>query len=410
MLLRNVFRNAGCVGRHLRVSLSSCRMFQYDANAVIGTKVDANSPEYRENYAQMKTVVGDLKSVTSKILLGGDETSRKRHMSRKKLLPRERIERLIDPGSCFLELSQLAGYKMYENEEVPAGGLLTGIGRISNVDCLIVANDPTVKGGSYYPITVKKHLRAQEIASQNRLPCVYLVDSGGANLPRQADVFPDREHFGRIFFNQARLSADGIPQLAVVLGSCTAGGAYVPAMSDEVIIVREQGTIFLGGPPLVRAATGENVSAEKLGGGQMHCSRSGVADHLAANDQHALALARRAVGALNWNVNSSKRTNEHALKTIQFDNSDNQLNSHSRIEEPLFSVDELYGIVGTNLKRSFDVREVIARVVDGSRFHEFKALYGETLVCGFAHLFGYPIGIIANNGVLFSESALKVTY
>ncbi|CAG0883446.1 unnamed protein product [Cyprideis torosa] len=301
------------------------------------------------------------------------------------MLPRERIHLLLDEGSPFLELSSLAAHELYPGEDVPAGGIITGIGRISGNECVIVANDPTVKGGTYYPVTVKKHLRAQEIASENNLPCVYLVDSGGANLPRQADVFPDREHFGRIFYNQANLSGKGIPQLAVVLGSCTAGGAYVPAMSDESVIVRQQGTIFLGGPPLVRAATGEVISDEELGGADVHCVESGVTDHYALNDGHALSIARRLVRNLNRPSKSS-------------------LPSYA---DPLFSADELYGIVGTNLKRTFDVREVVARIVDGSRFAEFKQRYGDTLVTGFASIFGQPVGIVGNNGVLFSQSALK---
>ncbi|KAJ2361678.1 Methylcrotonoyl-CoA carboxylase beta chain, mitochondrial, partial [Coemansia sp. RSA 2607] len=293
---------------------------------------------------------------------------------------------LLDPGAPFLELSQLAGMGLYEDADVAGGGVITGIGRINGVECMIVANDATVKGGTYYPITVKKHVRAQEIARENRLPCVYLVDSGGANLPHQAEVFPDRDHFGRIFYNQATMSAQGIPQIAVVMGSCTAGGAYVPAMADESIIVRQQGTIFLAGPPLVRAATGEVVSAEDLGGADLHCRTSGVTDHLAADDTHALALARECVAQLNWN--------KAAEPAAYFD-------------EPLYSADELGGVVGTNLRRSYDVRQVIARLVDGSRMHEFKRLFGTTLVTGFAHVHGHPVGIVANNGVLFSDAAQK---
>ncbi|MEE6458652.1 hypothetical protein FKM82_000377 [Ascaphus truei] len=337
----------------------------------------------------MTALVTELKDRAEKIRLGGGEKPRALHTSRGKLLPRERIDRLVDPGSVFLEFSQFAGYQLYGNEEVPAGGIITGIGRVSGVECLIIANDATVKGGAYYPITVKKHLRAQEIAMQNHLPCVYLVDSGGANLPRQADVFPDRDHFGRIFYNQARMSSQGISQVAVVMGSCTAGGAYVPAMADESIIVRKHGTIFLGGPPLVKAATGEEVSAEDLGGADLHCRKSGVTDHYALDDDHALHLARKTVRSLNY-----KKTLDVTLE---------------KPEEPLFPADELYGIVGANLKKNFDVREVIARVVDGSRFDEFKALYGDTLVTGFARIFGYPVGIIGNNGVLFSESAKKAS-
>ncbi|TEA36254.1 hypothetical protein DBR06_SOUSAS18910021, partial [Sousa chinensis] len=329
---------------------------------------------------------------------GGGEKARARHISRGKLLPRERVDNLIDPGSPFLELSQFAGYQLYGDEEVPAGGIITGIGRVSGVECIIVANDATVKGGTYYPVTVKKHLRAQEIAMQNRLPCIYLgkctyfssVDSGGANLPRQAEVFPDRDHFGRIFYNQAVMSSKSIIQIAVVMGSCTAGGAYVPAMADENIIVRKQGTIFLGGPPLVKAATGEEVSAEDLGGADLHCRKSGVSDYYALDDNHALHLARKIVRNLNY----QKKMDVNIEPS----------------EDPLFPADELYGIVGANLKRNFDVREVIARIVDGSRFNEFKALYGDTLVTGFARIFGYPVGIVGNNGVLFSESAKKATH
>lgn len=358
--------------------------------ATIGSSVDTNSSVYQESYERMKALVTELKERAEKIRLGGGEKARSLHTSRGKLLPRERIDRLIDPGSPFLEFSQFAGYELYGNEEVPAGGVITGIGRVSGIECLIVANDATVKGGTYYPITVKKHLRAQEIAMQNHLPCVYLVDSGGANLPRQADVFPDRDHFGRIFYNQAKMSSQRISQIAVVMGSCTAGGAYVPAMADESIIVKKQGTIFLGGPPLVKAATGEQVSAEDLGGADLHCRKSGVTDHYALDDSHALHLARKAVRALNY----KKKLDVTVENT----------------EDPLFPADELYGIVGDNLKKNFDVREVIARVVDGSKFDEFKALYGDTLVTGFARIFGYPVGIIGNNGVLFSESAKKGTH
>ncbi|XP_053387698.1 methylcrotonoyl-CoA carboxylase beta chain, mitochondrial-like [Mercenaria mercenaria] len=338
----------------------------------------------------MTNLVGELRGRISTILQGGGEKARHRHISRGKLLPRERIQKLLDPESPFLELSQLAGYELYKGEDVPAGGIITGIGRVSGVECMIVTNDPTVKGGSYYPITVKKHIRAQEIAQQNHLPCIYLVDSGGANLPRQADVFPDRDHFGRIFYNQANMSSLNIPQVAVVLGSCTAGGAYVPAMADESIIVKKQGTIFLGGPPLVKAATGEEVSAEDLGGADLHCSKSGVTDYYAQDDTHALHLARNVIRNINYKKDPQ-------VTVIQ-------------PEAPLYPADELYGIVGGNLKKTFDVREVIARIVDGSKFDEFKALYGETLVTGFARLWGYPVGIIGNNGVLFSDSALKGTH
>ncbi|CAG8560206.1 6874_t:CDS:10 [Diversispora eburnea] len=326
-----------------------------------------------KNSSRMNKLVNELEEIVGKITLGGGKEVRKRHLDRKKLLPRDRINRLLDNGSPFLEFSQLAGYKLY-SDEIPAGGIVTGIGRVSGVECMIIANDSTVKGGTYYPITVKKHLRAQEIARENRLPSIYLVDSGGANLPNQADVFPDRDHFGRIFYNQSTMSAKGIPQIAVVMGSCTAGGAYVPAMADQSIIVAKQGTIFLAGPPLVKAATGEIVTAEELGG-----RTSGVTDHYAIDDEDALRLARNVLDL--------------------------------RIpEEPLYSPTELGGIVGDNLRKSFDVRNVIARIVDGSRFKEFKELYGTTLVTGFAHIYGYPVGIVANNGILFSESALKGTH
>ncbi|CAH2296887.1 methylcrotonoyl- carboxylase beta chain, mitochondrial [Pelobates cultripes] len=366
------------------------RLYHGDKVGSIGSRPDCSSPVYQESYENMKALVTDLKEKAETIRMGGGGKARTLHESRGKLLPRERIDRLLDPGSAFLEFSQLAGYQLYGNEDVPAGGIITGIGRISGIECIIVANDATVKGGTYFPITVKKHLRAQEIAMQNHLPCVYLVDSGGANLPRQADVFPDRDHFGRIFYNQARMSSKGISQIAVVMGSCTAGGAYVPALADESIIVKKQGTIFLGGPPLVKAATGEEVSAEELGGADLHCRKSGVTDHYALDDHHALHLARKVVRDLNY----KKKLDV----TIE------------KPEEPLFPADELYGIVGTNLKKNFDVREVIARIVDGSKFDEFKALYGDTLVTGFSRIFGYPVGIIGNNGVLFSESAKKAAH
>ncbi|XP_059948997.1 methylcrotonoyl-CoA carboxylase beta chain, mitochondrial [Mesoplodon densirostris] len=379
----------------LRLALRPCaraaapapRAYHGDSVATLGTQPDSSSAIYQENYEQMKALVNQLHERAQNIRLGGGEKARARHISRGKLLPRERVDNLIDPGSPFLELSQFAGYQLYGEEEVPAGGIITGIGRVSGVECIIVANDATVKGGTYYPVTVKKHLRAQEIAMQNRLPCIYLVDSGGANLPRQAEVFPDRDHFGRIFYNQAVMSSESIIQIAVVMGSCTAGGAYVPAMADENIIVRKQGTIFLGGPPLVKAATGEEVSAEDLGGADLHCRKSGVSDYYALDDNHALHLARKIVRNLNYQKKMDV--------TIE------------PSEDPLFPADELYGIVGANLKRNFDVREVIARIVDGSRFNEFKALYGDTLVTGFARIYGYPIGIVGNNGVLFSESAKK---
>lgn len=369
-------------------NLTSLRTKFYHNVSVIGTQQDTTSSTYQENYAQMKVLVDELKTTTSKIVDGGGRKAKEKHVSKGKLLPRDRIDILLDKNSPFLEFSQLACYRMYENEEVPAAGIITGIGRVEGTECVIVANDATVKGGTYYPMTVKKHLRAQEIAQENRLPCLYLVDSGGANLPRQADVFPDKTHFGRIFYNQANMSAAGIAQIAVVMGSCTAGGAYVPAMSDENIIVDRQGTIFLAGPPLVKASTGEEVTAEDLGGASLHCRNSGVTDHLAVDDTHALHLTRRIVRNLN-------RTRTIDLKPEQ------------TIDLPLHNVDEIYGIVGANLKRPFNVKEVIARVVDRSEFHEFKAEYGETLVTGFGRIHGYPVGIVANNGVLFSESALK---
>jgi 3-methylcrotonyl-CoA carboxylase beta subunit len=347
---------------------------------------DPRSVEFSANAAEMRVLVDDLRARVAEVALGGGETSRQRHLARNKLLPRDRVAGLIDPGSPFLELSQLAAYGLYDNE-VPAAGIVTGIGRVSGRECVIVANDATVKGGTYFPITVKKHLRAQEIALHNRLPCIYLVDSGGAFLPMQDEIFPDRDHFGRIFFNQANLSAEGIPQIAAVMGSCTAGGAYVPAMSDETIIVRKQGTIFLGGPPLVQAATGEIVSAEDLGGADVHARTSGVVDHYARDDRHALALCRRIVAGLNHSKQPQVALREpHA---------------------PRYDPAELYGVVPANLRATYDAREVIARIVDASEFDEFKHLYGTTLLCGFAHIHGYPVGILANNGILFSESALK---
>ncbi|MFC4486364.1 carboxyl transferase domain-containing protein [Tepidiphilus baoligensis] len=355
----------------------------------IVSKVDPRGAEFAANAQWMRGLVADLEDKVARVQQGGGEEARRRHTARGKLLPRERVERLLDPGSPFLEVGQLAAWGMYD-DEAPGAGIVTGIGRVQGVECMIVANDATVKGGTYYPITVKKHLRAQEIAQQNRLPCIYLVDSGGAYLPLQDEVFPDRDHFGRIFYNQANMSALGIPQISVVMGSCTAGGAYVPAMSDETIIVRNQGTIFLGGPPLVKAATGEVVTAEELGGGDVHTRISGVADHLAENDAHALYLARRIVAHLN------------ARKPVDL--------SWHDAEEPAYDPQELYGVVPQDTRKPFDVREVIARLVDGSRFDEFKARYGTTLVTGFAELYGFPLGIVANNGILFGESAQKGTH
>ncbi|KAB0550568.1 methylcrotonoyl-CoA carboxylase [Pseudomonas argentinensis] len=354
--------------------------------ATLLTQLNTRTPEYAANREAMLTKVEELRALLAQTCEGGGTKAQARHTGKGKLLPRERIDRLLDPGSPFLEIGALAAHQVYD-EEVAAAGVIAGIGRIEGVECMIVANDATVKGGSYYPLTVKKHLRAQAIAGENRLPCIYLVDSGGANLPRQDEVFPDREHFGRIFFNQANMSAMGIPQIAVVMGSCTAGGAYVPAMSDETIMVREQATIFLAGPPLVKAATGEVVSAEALGGADVHCRASGVADHYAENDEHALALARRCVANLNWRKLG-------------------QLQVQAPIA-PRYGADELYGLIPADAKQPFEVREVIARIVDDSQFDEFKALFGTTLVCGFAHLNGYPIAILANNGILFAEAAQK---
>ncbi|MEM7612865.1 MAG: carboxyl transferase domain-containing protein [Pseudomonadota bacterium] len=352
----------------------------------IVSNTDTQSAQFAANHEHMQALVADLKRKVATIAEGGGVERQQRHTSRGKLLVRERIDQLIDHGSAFLEFSQLAAYEVYE-QPVPAAGIITGIGCVMGVECVIIANDATVKGGSYFPLTGKKHLRAQTIAAQNRLPCIYLVDSGGAFLPMQDEVFPDREHFGRCFYNQARMSAAGIPQIAVVMGSCTAGGAYVPAMADESIIVANQGTIFLAGPPLVKAATGEEVSAEALGGADVHCRESGVTDHYARNDTHALQLARDAIARLNW-----QKPDQLAREPAA---------------PPRYAAEELYGVVPTDLKKTYDVREVIARVVDDSAFHDFKPLYGETLVCGFAHIEGYPVGIIGNNGILFSESSLK---
>ena len=353
---------------------------------VLQTQLNPRSAEFAANAAAMQAVVDDLRVQLERVAQGGGEAARAKHTARGKLLPRERVQMLLDPGTPFLEVAPLAALNMYNND-APSSGVIVGIGRVSGVDCMIVCNDATVKGGTYYPMTVKKHLRAQEIAQQNRLPCIYLVDSGGANLPNQDEVFPDRDHFGRIFFNQANMSAQGIAQIAVVMGSCTAGGAYVPAMSDETIIVKNQGTIFLGGPPLVKAATGEVVSAEDLGGGDVHTRLSGVADHLAQNDLHALSLARQAVK----NLNAQKAPN---------------IATHTPVP-PKYEAKELYGVIPTDTRKPFDVREIIARIVDGSEFDEFKSRFGTTLICGFARIEGMPVGIIANNGILFSESALK---
>ncbi len=353
---------------------------------LIRSKVDRNSADFAANFAANQALALELEALSEQVMQGGSERSRERHVQRGKLLPRDRVRALLDTDSPFLEIGQLAAWQVYE-DEVPAAGIICGIGRVHGIECMVIANDATVKGGTYYPLTVKKHLRAQEIAEQNHLPCIYLVDSGGAFLPRQEEVFPDRDHFGRIFYNQARLSALGIPQIAAVLGSCTAGGAYVPAMCDEAIIVRNQGTIFLGGPPLVKAATGEVVDAESLGGGSVHSRISGVTDHLADDDTHALSITRDIVA----NLNHQKRVSL-ALREPT---------------DPEYPAEEIYGIVSREYRFPYDVREVIARIVDGSDFHEFKKLYGSTLVCGFAHLHGYPVGIVANNGILFMESAQK---
>ncbi|MGB4583082.1 MAG: carboxyl transferase domain-containing protein [Rhodoferax sp.] len=361
---------------------------------VLETKLNARSADFQANAAAMRGLVEDLKAKVTQVEMGGGDAARAKHTARGKLLPRDRVQMLLDPGTPFLELSPLAALGMYPDRDgtdsAPGAGLIAGIGRVSGVDCMVVCNDATVKGGTYYPMTVKKHLRAQEIAQQNRLPCIYLVDSGGANLPNQDEVFPDRDHFGRIFFNQATMSAQGLAQIAVVMGSCTAGGAYMPAMSDEAIIVKNQGTIFLGGPPLVKAATGEVVTAEDLGGGDVHTRLSGVADHLAQNDMHALALARVAVK--NLNKGKPQVATDHVPAA------------------PKYAAQELYGVIPVDTRKPFDVREIIARIVDDSDFDEFKSRFGTTLICGFARIEGMPVGIIANNGILFSESALKATH
>ena len=354
--------------------------------SVIQSRIDPHSAEFRASQAQMQALVDELNARLARVAEGGGEQARAKHTARGKLLPRDRVAALLDPGSPFLDIAPLAAEGLYD-DAAPGAGLIAGIGRVCGQEVVIVANDATVKGGTYFPMTVKKHLRAQDVARENHLPCIYLVDSGGAFLPLQDEVFPDREHFGRIFYNQARMSADNIPQIAVVMGSCTAGGAYVPAMCDESIIVKDQGTIFLGGPPLVKAATGEVVDAEALGGADVHTSVSGVADHFAEDDRHALAIARDIVRHLN-----RRKTLPVAVQPPR---------------EPLYPADQLYGVIPTDTRKPFDIREVIARIVDGSAFQEFKARYGKTLVCGFAHLHGYPVGIVANNGILFSESALK---
>ncbi len=356
---------------------------------VLKSALDVSGAKFAANRAAMQALVEELRAKTADAALGGPADSRKRHTERGKLLPRERVERLIDPGSAFLEIGALAANGMYDGE-APGAGLITGVGRVEGRECLIVCNDATVKGGAYFPVTVKKHLRAQEVAMENHLPCIYLVDSGGANLPHQSEVFPDREHFGRIFYNQAQMSAKGIPQIAAVMGSCTAGGAYVPAMSDETVIVRKQGTIFLGGPPLVKAATGEEISAEDLGGADVHARRSGVADHYAAHDSHALAIVRSIVRTL-----AKPKPQPFEIQAPA---------------EPLYDPREMHGLVPQDVREPYDAREVIARTVDGSEFHEFKKLYGETLVCGFAHIYGMPVAILANNGILFSESAQKAAH
>lgn len=350
------------------------------------SKVDVNSEHFKKNKRHIEQLVSDLQEKVANNINGGGEKSQQKHLAKGKLLPRDRIDKLLDPGAAFLELSQLAAHELYE-DVVPCGGIITGIGQVANRDCMIVCNDATVKGGTYYPVTVKKHLRAQEIAKQNNLPCIYLVDSGGANLPHQAEVFPDREHFGRIFYNQATMSAMGIPQIAIVMGSCTAGGAYVPAMADQCIMVREQATIFLAGPPLVKAATGEIIGSEELGGADVHCRKSGVADYYAQNDEHAILIARDIVKNLNSN---------------------NKLDLNKPdVTEPLYNIEDIYGIIEQDSRKSYDVREIIARLIDSSYFNEFRSLYGSTLVCGFARIHGQQIGIIANNGILFSESAQK---
>jgi len=386
-LFSRVLNNRSSASSLWRMPFTRTFFSQHGDNLdVLQTQINTSSESFEKNASVLNEQINALREQVTQIEKGGGEHARALHKKRGKMLARERIQSLLDSGSPFLELSQLAGHKLYK-DDVPAGSIITGIGLIHGRECMIVANDATVKGGTYYPITVKKHLRAQEIAEQNHLPCLYLVDSGGAFLPRQDDVFPDRDHFGRIFFNQARMSGKGIPQIAVVMGSCTAGGAYIPAMADESIIVQKTGTIFLGGPPLVKAATGEVVTAEELGGADLHCKVSGVTDHLASDDAHALAIARQVVSTLNY----------QKPKLLEMRDP----------EPPLYSPSEIPGIIPADSRLPFDVREIIARIVDGSRFKEFKKNYGETLVTGFAHLHGFPVGIVANNGILFSESALK---
>ncbi|PKS09424.1 hypothetical protein jhhlp_004039 [Lomentospora prolificans] len=387
LLLRRQLTSLGRPTRLSRGIATFTPPGQAGAISLIQSNVDTSSEEYKENERQMNEVVTRMRELTKKAQLGGSAKAREKHLARKKMLPRDRVAALIDPGTTFMELSPLAGHGLYPEAEVPAGGIVTGIGVVEGVHCVIVANDSTVKGGTYYPITVKKHLRAQAIAQENNLPCIYMVDSGGANLPHQADVFPDKEHFGRIFYNQARMSSKGIPQISVVMGPCTAGGAYVPAMSDESIIVQNQGHIFLAGPPLVKAATGEIVSPEDLGGGQMHSSVSGVTDYLAVDDAHAITLARRCVSNLNWPKKATA--------------------SVPAFEEPLYPSSELLGIATTNLRKPLPIREVIARIVDGSKFSEFKRDFGTTLVTGFASIYGHKVGIVANDGILFATSSMK---
>ncbi|KAI1875951.1 uncharacterized protein JN550_001447 [Neoarthrinium moseri] len=377
----------GAFPAHSRTIASYTAPYQASAVSVIQSNVDATSDEFKENERLMAEAMTRLETLTRAAQQGGSAKAREKHLARKKMLPRDRVAALIDPGTTFMELSPLAGHELYPEADVPAGGIITGVGVVEGVTCMIVANDSTVKGGTYYPITVKKHLRAQAVAQENKLPCIYLVDSGGANLPHQSDVFPDQNHFGRIFYNQARMSSQGIPQVSVVMGLCTAGGAYVPAMSDENIIVEKQGHIFLAGPPLVKAATGEEVSAEELGGGEMHTSVSGVSDYLAVNDAHAVVLARRCISNLNWPKKAAP--------------------PEASYSEPLYPESELLGIASTNLRKPLPIHEVIARIVDGSHFSEFKRDYGSTLVTGFASIYGHKVGIVANNGILFGTSAQK---